>query len=450
MRIVIYAVDVGKIENIGWWRVADDGQTGGRDLDDLIGKVTSDLDDGGRVALGFEAPLFVPAPMTIDGIGKQRRGDAGRPWCFGAGTLALAFGVQQATYVLGRVADRVAKVPRVALNPSALLAGDADLVVWEAFVSEGAKDLTDPDPHLADARAAALEFERRLATGTVVSDVDEPAVLNLVAAALIAAGLTTDVSQLRRPCVVVKAPVLPNASSSSTVAPPSFGSPSGPSCEFDGSLALASWDAASHPAQIRLGQQHLRLDAFIGEHAVPLVAPLAVGITVGLQPHISVTGGGRDLDNFLEPVVRHVSTRAGGTNTVVSAHARKLNAPGSSVAIGPAVAQPWEPGALNAHLELGVSASQSRAWSEAVAAHLSPALLEPAGSPVRLMVGIQAGTGRNWVNLWKSTIDGLWPWLGGQLGAPHDDRLTSLALHCRIDAALRNHVVLDIAASPDV
>jgi hypothetical protein len=49
---------------------------------------------------------------------------------------------------------------------------------------------------IADARLAVEEFGRRLCTGFVRSDIDEPDVLNLAAAAALAAGVTSDVSLL--------------------------------------------------------------------------------------------------------------------------------------------------------------------------------------------------------------------------------------------------------------
>jgi hypothetical protein len=206
--VVVAAVDVGKLANIGWWRISGRAAAGGRDLDELASVLAEDLNAGRSVALGFEAPMFIPTPATTAGLGRQRVGEAGRPWCAGAGSSALAFGVQQAAYTLHAIAGRLDRPIQAGVDARALVEGTALLVVWEAFVSGTAKDCEAVDPHVDDARAAAGEFHRRLATATVASDIDESAVLNLAAAALIAAGLTTDTSLLRVPCVVVKAPAL--------------------------------------------------------------------------------------------------------------------------------------------------------------------------------------------------------------------------------------------------
>jgi hypothetical protein len=79
-------------------------------------------------------------------------------------------------------------------------------MIWEAFVSNKAKNRDAENPHIDDARLAVMEFQRRAATGAMWSDVDEAAVLNLAAAGLIAAGLSSDIGLLRMPCVVVKPP----------------------------------------------------------------------------------------------------------------------------------------------------------------------------------------------------------------------------------------------------
>jgi hypothetical protein len=195
------------MQNSGWWRAADDRTgDGGRDLDGVVQAVVADLDAGRPVALGFEAPLFVPRPATAEGLNKQRRGEHGRPWCVGAGSGSLAFGIQQATYVLSGIARQVRARPSVSFDPTALLRGEADLVVWEAFVTGAAKNRQSSDPHVDDARAAVTEFRRRLAEGSVDSDIVESDVLSLAGAALLSAGLSDDVALLRESCIVVRAP----------------------------------------------------------------------------------------------------------------------------------------------------------------------------------------------------------------------------------------------------
>ena len=203
--ISVCAVDVGSLANIGWWRVpVGDEPTAGCDLDSLVDAVANDLIAGRGVALGFEAPLFIPVPADHGGLNLQRAGDRGRPWSAGAGPIALALGLQHAAYVFKKLAEVVH--PVITFDPEGLRSGKANLLVWEAFVSGHSKNRAAEDPHVDDSRLAVNEFTRRYSTGLVESDVDEPVVLSLVAAGLLASGLTTDLSLLHQSCVVVAPP----------------------------------------------------------------------------------------------------------------------------------------------------------------------------------------------------------------------------------------------------
>lgn len=202
------AIDVGSLANIGWWRVHDKSGAGGDDLDVLVEELVADLEAGSVVALGFEAPLFIPRPSVSSGLNKQRLGERGRPWCAGAGTGALALGLQQSTFVLSAIAARVEIPPTVGVDCEALFAGTAQLVIWEAFVSGRAKNRRSVTPHIDDARSAVAEFQARVDSGSVHTDVDDVDVLSLAGAALLVSGLTDDITLLTRPCSVVRAPDL--------------------------------------------------------------------------------------------------------------------------------------------------------------------------------------------------------------------------------------------------
>jgi hypothetical protein len=203
---VVAAIDVGSLANIGWWRVAGDTAGGGRDLDELVELLATDLNQNRSVALGFEAPIFIPLPADTAGLCLQRVGDRGRPWSAWTGSSVLALGVQQAAYVFGGMARRVVTQPRVSFDPAELSRAEATLVVWEAFVSGKAKNRAATDPNVDDARVAVNEFNDRLAQGMVHSDIAEPSVLNLAAAALLASGLSSDTALLSQASVVVRAP----------------------------------------------------------------------------------------------------------------------------------------------------------------------------------------------------------------------------------------------------
>jgi hypothetical protein len=81
--------------------------------------------------------------------------------------------------------------------------------VWEAFVSGKAKDPSADQPHISDARAAAIEFRRRWDIGDLTSDLGQEAAIAVAGLALIVAGLASSLEVLTTAPVVVRAPDLP-------------------------------------------------------------------------------------------------------------------------------------------------------------------------------------------------------------------------------------------------
>jgi hypothetical protein len=205
---VVAAIDVGKVVNIGWWRAAATTPPAGRhDLDELCDILADDLRRERHVALGFEAPLWVPMATTTFELGRQRPGEGTRSWGASAGAAVLACVLQQSVYVLSRIASATGPI-QATVDPLMWLGGSASLLVWEAFVSDMAKDRTTLDPHVSDARAAVQEFERRVAVGELVSDLGGENAVSIAGTALVIAGLTNDLSVHTRPTIVIKAPSL--------------------------------------------------------------------------------------------------------------------------------------------------------------------------------------------------------------------------------------------------
>ena len=70
--------------------------------------------------------------------------------------------------------------------------------------------------------------------------------------------------------------------------------------------------------------------------------------------------------------------------------------------------------------------------------------------PVRLELAFVVGPGRNWLNLWKQTIDSLDPLLGrtypDRPWHPLDGRITELGMHLTVEPALRHDVMVGIDA----
>lgn len=207
--VVVAVLDVGSAARTGWWRSPLDGTpTEGRDVDVLCSELVVDLLSGDAVALGFEAPLWIPYAYEAARLGKARPREH-PAWSAGAGATVLASGLQQMTYVLHRLLTETNEHPPSAtLDPDELRSGDAQLLIWEAFVSGRAKDRSAAEPHISDARAAGREFARRWQNGSVASDLGEADPISLAGLALVLSGLRTDLGVLATAPIIVRAPAL--------------------------------------------------------------------------------------------------------------------------------------------------------------------------------------------------------------------------------------------------
>ena len=208
--LVVAVLDVGSAAKTGWWRSPLAGPaTEGGSVDELCGDLAEDLLSANAVALGFEAPLWVPYADAAAQVGKARPGEH-PSWSAGAGATVLAYGIQQMTYVLHRLAAATNHAPPIAtLDPHELRVGTAQLLVWEAFVSGRAKDRSALEPHISDARAAGQEFTRRWHTNSVTSDLGDVDAISLAGLALLLTGLRADLGVLASAPIVVCAPDRP-------------------------------------------------------------------------------------------------------------------------------------------------------------------------------------------------------------------------------------------------
>jgi len=80
------------------------------------------------------------------------------------------------------------------------LAGRANLFLWEAFVTGLAKGLS----HHGDAEIAAMSFCAEFPHIAEANSVTAENPYSLIGAALLRSGLTTDLSVLSTPCIVIK------------------------------------------------------------------------------------------------------------------------------------------------------------------------------------------------------------------------------------------------------
>jgi hypothetical protein len=205
-NVVIWAIDIGSVMNnkFGWCRIDGAALESGHDIRALASGVAADLGDARAVALGFECPLFVPVPDDPRYLTSARAGEGNRAWSAGAGCGALATGLSESVWVLERIRSAATVPVLPTFGWDAILAGSANLFLWEAFVSGAAKAI-EGIAHVNDAEIAALAFRNALADVPGAKAVTAPNPFSLIGAALLRAGLTTDLRVLNEPCVVIKA-----------------------------------------------------------------------------------------------------------------------------------------------------------------------------------------------------------------------------------------------------
>ena len=198
---------------------------------------------------------------------------------------------------------------------------------------------------------------------------------------------------------------------------------------------LESWNAGTHPDQVRLR-------AYLDEVCEQLRLPdrpdaeqWALELTVGLPAEQPLDRGGRDLDNYLFPLVRRL-----GHQRVCAAFGRKMHRAGSTVALTSAALRSEPETRPQMRVRTSMS-TDSVLWKEALHEACRDAVVSPLPpGPVALEIRFGVSRLRNWTSLWKPAIDALGPVLGlpnpAKRFSPDDDRIVDLALHRHLDDTL--------------
>lgn len=172
--------------------------------------------------------------------------------------------------------------------------------------------------------------------------------------------------------------------------------------------------------------------------------PLALRLDVGLPTSTSLLSE-HDLDNYLFPLVSHLEKQ--GTATPRSVWATKRHTGNSLIRLATAVPVDVPAGSVSYPIHTTASAS-TLAFKQQISDQLAgAAVLRP--GPVGLEVAFAVGPARNWLNLWKPTIDAMDGLLGRTVATrawhPQDGRIVELGLHCTSHDDLGYDVLMRVA-----
>ena len=204
MSPVVYACDIGSVKSgtFAWARndSLDSAPAASVDIDDLIAAVTRDVKKGLPIAIGFEAPLFLPVPDDSSQLNSGRTGETSRSMFAPAGAAVTTLGVHESAWIFKRL--------RAALPADISLTFDwttsdykpKEIFIWEAFVSS----TVHSDTHERDAATAVQYFLANIANLDSVNAVTCSNPLSLISAAALWSGWITDIGALHIPCLVLR------------------------------------------------------------------------------------------------------------------------------------------------------------------------------------------------------------------------------------------------------
>ena len=203
--MTICCADIGSVKagNFGWARLAvesDQEARSGSDIRELSGFVGRTLAAGGKVALGFECPLWVPVADDPRELTTAREGEGKHPWAAGAGAVSLATGLTEVVWVLDRIRRESGNV-RAFLDWESFQQAEYGVFLWEAIVTGKGKT----NSHEGDARVAVEAFKDALPDPTTKDALRcRRRTRSLIGAALLWAGWSEDIGLLSKRCLVIR------------------------------------------------------------------------------------------------------------------------------------------------------------------------------------------------------------------------------------------------------
>jgi hypothetical protein len=202
--IEIFCADIGSVtrNNFGWFGRLTDGVTiEGTDIAELGTAVARRINLGRYVALGFEAPMFVPLRADPLEITRCRVGETTPNWIGGPGGSVLATALAQVPWILGDLKSKISVAAKGTMDWEEFASERANLFLWEAFVSGSAKG----SDHIRDAEAGVKAFVAALPNPLAANAINEPAVTSILGAALLRTGWSEEVRILHQSCLVIRA-----------------------------------------------------------------------------------------------------------------------------------------------------------------------------------------------------------------------------------------------------
>lgn len=207
----VAVIDIGKPgKNLGW-AIVGSNPASGTDLDEAIDEISERISQG-PVAVGFEAPLYVPMRSAAVDLTKARSGECiggvNRPYSASAGSTVLVIATVVVPYVL-RALRSASPTCVATIDYRKFFSAPSGILFFEAFVTNQKK--SHDARHVEDAEIAATHLLRMSEGRTPLeSAICEPECLNLLGAMMLRTGWTSDLSVLDAECLVVRPPVDPS------------------------------------------------------------------------------------------------------------------------------------------------------------------------------------------------------------------------------------------------
>lgn len=210
---------------------------------------------------------------------------------------------------------------------------------------------------------------------------------------------------------------------------------------------VASWDRAGSTGQLKLEAALTDAQRLLAQDIRQSAGPIALRLDVGLSQTVGLTVD-RDLDNYLFPLAVHLGRKFDVAFT--SVWATKQPVEESFVRVSTAVpTRPPDHSFRRAILTRGSTAGYD--FKQQIADQIADANPIPAG-PVFLELTFAVGPSRNWVNMWKPTIDSLGALLGlrrpDRPWDPDDGRIVELGMHNNVEPSLGYETVINVGISP--